>query len=702
MSFFADDRANEMRDLFFETATELLQALNEEGLQLEQRPGDSEVVRQVRRTVHTLKGDSAAVGFTELSALAHELEDALTPELAQKHGARVADMVLAAADSFASMLTAYRSNAAPPNGDSVREVIHELLGKGAAVEAAATPKAVLGKFQWTEYEQMVIGDAASRGLKILEVALAVDPNCIIRAAAVQMAKNALSDCGTILAVVPDETTPADKVTVIEAAVATSFDQDYVAKKGKIPAVISEVLVRKYEGAAQPAIPRAEQPQEEDVLELDTPLPLQQTAAAAAATIGASTQLGPESTLRVDAERIDNVMNLVGELIIGKSMLTQTINEFEKAYSKDPLRNKFLDALAFQQRVLNDLQKSVMKIRMVPVEQLFRRYPRMVRDVAKACDKEVGLVVTGQDTDLDKSILDVLAEPLAHLVRNAIGHGIESPIDRMAAGKLKQGTVKLNAYHQGNTVVIEVSDDGRGIDPDVIMAKAIEKGVIKQEDAIRMTEQEALQLIFAPGFSTAEEVTEVSGRGVGMDVVKTVIDRLKGTVHIETSPHEGTTFYLRVPLTLAIIKALLFRVSDKLYAVPLGSVLEITRANADEIHRVDQHEVIRLRDQVLPLVRLSKLAGSTNGAMKKMFIIVITIGERKFGLIVDKLVGEDELVIKALDDHLVATDYVSGASILGDGTVVLILNINAVVARLGRIDQQTQSKIDRMMAQGATA
>jgi two-component system chemotaxis sensor kinase CheA len=295
-----------------------------------------------------------------------------------------------------------------------------------------------------------------------------------------------------------------------------------------------------------------------------------------------------------------------------------------------------------------------------------------------------MAVSGEDTDLDKGILDMLAEPLAHLVRNAIGHGIESPDERVAKGKTAHGTVRLDAYHQGNHVIIEVSDDGRGIDKDVVTNKAISKGLISREDAARLSESDALNLIFVPGFSTADEVTSVSGRGVGMDVVKTVLERLKGSVSIETKVGEGTRFLLKVPLTLAIIKALMFRVSDKLYAVPLSSVVEIIRAQDDEVHLVDRREVIRLREEVLPLVRLRSLVDQAANAAKKLFVVVVQQGDRKYGLAVDRLVGEEELVIKALDDHLVATDLVSGASILGDGTVVLILNLHAVVTRAGKV------------------
>jgi two-component system chemotaxis sensor kinase CheA len=324
----------------------------------------------------------------------------------------------------------------------------------------------------------------------------------------------------------------------------------------------------------------------------------------------------------------------------------------------------------------------MKIRMVPVEQLFRRFPRMVRDVARQCGRDVQLVISGQDTDLDKSILDTIAEPLTHLVRNAVGHGIEKPEDRKKAGKPVQGSIRLDAYHQGNQVIVEVRDDGRGIDSQRVKTKAIELGLVTADEANRLSEAEILDFVFRPGFSTADEITEIAGRGVGLDVVQSVVRRMKGTVHIETQHGQGTTFRLKLPLTLAIIKALLFRVEHRLYAIPLNAVAEIARSTESEVHRVDNYEVLQLRNQVLPLVRLGR-AMENDEHRHKIFVLVIRAGERKLGLLVDSLEGEEELVIKALDDQTVATDLVSGASILGDGRVVLILNLAAVVDRYNR-------------------
>lgn len=709
MSFFSDERASELRELFFESATELLQALNEEGLEMEKRPGDSEIIRQVRRTVHTLKGDSAACGYQELSELAHQLEDVLTPEVAASSNGALAEVVLIAADTFSSMLSAYRGNLQAPAGEELREHIVSLTSKPARPANGASGNGTSGKpharFVWTEYEQMTIEDALRQGEAVYNIAFGIDPGCPMRGAALQLVRNVLQECGRVLAMVPDQGTLAADLDVVEAAISSGQEQEWLERKCRIPSVISGLLVRlvpphgheptedvldivkhvtaALEAEAEPVIRAEEVPEPVPAAPANgTPVhapapPLAPQPPEAQASFSGV----PETLLRVDAERIDAVLNLVGELIIGKSMMHQSVNEFDKRFPRDPLKGKFADAMAFQSRIINDLQKSVMKIRMVPVEQLFRRFPRVVRDVAKSCGKDVALVVSGQDTDLDKSILDMLAEPLAHLVRNAVDHGIESSADRTRAGKPPQGMVRLDAYHQGNQIVIEVTDDGRGIDYEKLAAKAIERGVIKAGDVL--SETDALNLVFHPGLSTADQVTSISGRGVGMDVVKTVLDRLKGTVSIKSAQGKGTTFYLKVPLTLAIIKALLFSVGNRIYAVPLASVIEITRATRADIHQVDHHDVMQVRDEILTLVHLGKLSQQA-GHGKRVFVVVIAMGERKFGLVVDRLVGEEELVIKALDDDLVATDLVSGASILGDGTVVLILNIGSVISRLGRM------------------
>ncbi len=699
-----DERGAELRELFFETSQELLQALNDEALKLEKKPGDEEIVRVIRRTVHTLKGDSAACGLRELSELAHQFEDALSLEGTATQTA-VAEIAFAAADVFTEMIAAYHRGKKLPSTRSLSKKIQELTAAPAAAktrrtkksagqtsaEAAAAPTRPSDKTaaHWTEYEKLAMTQAQAGGQDVYHVVVRIDPHCAMPIAGRQLVHNAIGVMGPVLAVRPDAKSPAASRQV-EFLLASVQTAEQIAAKCKIPTITAEVTVELMLDATAVKKPQGDKENKQNKVPLEALLGEKlapETAAAdgSSATPADEPAAAPtlqENILRVDAGRIDSVLNLVGELIIGKSMLQQVLSEFSKRFPKEALRGKFADAMAFQARVLNDLQRSVMKIRMVPVDQLFRRFPRMVRDVALQCGRDVELDISGQDTDLDKGILDAIAEPLTHLVRNAVSHGIEPAEERRKAGKAPQGVIRLNAYHQGNQVIVEVTDDGRGMDPQKIRAKAIELGMATAEEVARFSDAEAFDFIFRPGFSTANEVTEVSGRGVGMDVVQSVLHRLKASISVETRPGKGTTFRMKLPLTLAIIKALLFWVEQRLYAIPLNAVLEISRTFETEVHQVDNYEVLQLRNQVLPLLRLGRpvAEGDRNS---KLFVLVITAGERKYGLIVDALEGEEELVIKALDDQTFSTDLVSGASILGDGRVVLILNLPAVVEHVAR-------------------
>jgi two-component system, chemotaxis family, sensor kinase CheA len=709
MSPFQDERAAELKELFFETALELLQSLNEETLKLEKQPGDLETVRTIRRIVHTLKGDSAAVGYHELSELAHELEDALALETVGAPTA-LAEVAFAAADTFSAMLSSYRDGAKLPSAEPVRKMIRK-MARDPKTRKPRNPKtraASASEVEWTEYEKLATQAALKQGKQVYHVTAQIDPNCAMPIAAQQLILKALAETGEVLGTRP-EAGSAKNAMQFQLLVASDQTAEYLTAKCRIPTIISQVkiesigtlaqkVVQKAKaGEAAPKPPAAHAPvvQAEEKLEAELEAKIAAEPVQEIETVlipssperetGAKPSPAPaENVLRVDAERIDVVLNLVGELIIGKSMLQQALNDFAVRYPKEAMRGRFADAMAFQSRVLNDLQRSVMKVRMVPVEQLFRRFPRMVRDVAKQCGKQVDLVLNGQDTALDKSLLDAIAEPLTHLVRNAIGHGIESAEERARGGKPAQGTIRLEAYHQGNQVIVEISDDGRGIDAQKVKTRAIERGLLKREEASRLSEADILDFIFRPGFSTADEITEISGRGVGLDVVQSVLHRLKGTVHVVSHPGQGSTFRLQLPLTLAIIKALLFRVEQRLYAIPLNAVAEIARAHESDIHQVDNCEVLQLRNSVLPVARLGRPPEERpEGRPEKVFVLVIAMGERKLGLLVNAIEGEEELVIKALDEQTAETDLVSGASILGNGHVVLILNLAAIVERFAK-------------------
>ncbi len=700
----------ELRELFFESAAELVEKLNEEALRLEKTPGDAETARSLRRIVHTLKGDSAACGYRELSELAHEFEDVLA---LKTNDAVIPEVALRAADVFGALIHAYRGRKKLPDLKPLRDEIARLSKPisnsisdpssedsaskettGAGTEPRKKGRKSKEIAPWSEYERLAISHAAEDGKRLHHVTVQIDPQCGMPIAARQMIQIALASLGEVLALYPaDDAIANTKIDRIQAALATEKSVDEIRAKCRIPTISQTVEVSPLRvpapsdraPAKSAGVEPGAQVQQEQVANSD---PNEAASLDGPATHAAAGVVSADNILRVDAERIDSVLNLVGELRLAKSRLQQTLSEFGERYPKDNLRGKFSDVMAFQARVLGDLQRSVMKIRMVPVDQLFRRFPRTVRDGAHQCGKEVEIVVQGGNTDLDKGILDAIAEPLMHILRNAVGHGIETPEERARAGKRPQGTLRLNAYHQGNQVVIEISDDGGGINVERVRQRALAQRMLKPDEAARLTDTETLELILRPGFSTAEEITELSGRGIGLDVVQTVLTRLKGTVQIDTTAGRGTTFRLRLPLTLAILRALLFRVDHRLYALPLNAVSEITRTVESEIHRVEHYEVLQLRNDVLPLLRLGaapKAAFETDAeaARQKVFVLVINHGERKFGVIVNELAGEDELVIKALDDQSIQTDLVSGASILGDGRVVLILNLIALIERFTR-------------------
>jgi len=692
----------ELHQLFFESAGELVQKLNDEAMQLEKSPGDAETARSLRRTVHTLKGDAAACGFRELSELSHEFEDVLTLEN-KAAAASVPEIALRVADVFAALLEAYKNGTKLPSIQALRADIARLAHPALAGAAKRKKKKVAAKTsRWSEYDQLAIARATAEGKRVHHVVVQVDPQCGMPIAGRQMIQLALAGLGEVLAIYPVEGS-LEPMNRVEAALASEKPAEQIRAKCNIPTIALNVRVTplRPQTPSHPLPPAliagselADSELADSELNYEIASPVAAEVAAGVAAKDASSPgetpgapaapSGPDNLLRVDAEKIDSVLNLVGELILAKSMLQQTLLEFGQRFPKDVLRGKFSDAMAFQGRVLNDLQHSVMKIRMVPVDQLFRRFPRVVRDVGRQCGKEIELIVRGGQTDLDKSILDAIAEPLTHLVRNAVGHGIETAEERVRAGKRPQGTLRLGAYHQGNQVVIEISDDGAGIDAEKVRQRALSQGLLTAGQAARLTEAETLDLILQPGFSTAEEITELSGRGVGLDVVQSVLGRLKGTVEIETAPGRGTTFRLRLPLTLAIIRALMFRVEQRLYALPLNAVAEIARTFEGDIHQVEHYDVLQLRNDVLPLLRLgSQPPSGPETARRKVFVLVISSGDRKFGVIVDGLEGEDELVIKALDDQSITTDLVSGASILGDGRVVLILNMIALMDRFTR-------------------
>jgi two-component system chemotaxis sensor kinase CheA len=392
----------------------------------------------------------------------------------------------------------------------------------------------------------------------------------------------------------------------------------------------------------------------------------------------TTEKTADNNIRVDVQRLDNLMNLVGELVLGRNRLSQITNQYAQENEGTVVAKDLSETNSQIDFITTELQTAIMKTRMVPIGKVFNKFPRVVRDLAKETEKEIDLEIIGEETELDKSIIDEINDPLVHLVRNAADHGVEKPEARRAKGKDGRGKITLKAENEGNIIVISIRDDGNGMNPDFLKAKAIEKGVITEAEAKEMTRHDALNLVFAPGFSTAAKVTNVSGRGVGMDVVKTNVQKLKGVIEIESETGKGSVFTIKLPLTLAIIQGLLVTVRDNTFAVPLSSVLEVVRIRKNEIYTMSGNEVIRLRDKVLPLARLDHLLvvnGDSIADREWMYVVVIALAEKNLGLVVDSLLGQKEVVIKSLGEYFSKSRGIAGSTILGDGRVIMIVDVN---------------------------
>jgi len=392
----------------------------------------------------------------------------------------------------------------------------------------------------------------------------------------------------------------------------------------------------------------------------------------------------EQTIRVDVERLDTVLNLVGELVLGRNRLMKLVSRLEAIYPSDEITADIAEAMAFMDVTTTDLQLAVMKTRMQPVKKVFSRFPRMVRDLSRTRGKEVELVIHGEETELDKSIIEEIGDPLVHLIRNAIDHGIEPPEEREKTGKTRKGTLTLAASQQGNHIVLSISDDGRGIDTDRLRTKLQEKGMLSAEEAEAISDTELLEYIFMPGVSTASAVSDISGRGVGMDVVKTNIGKLNGYIDIRTEKGKGTTFNIKLPLTLAIIQVLMVEVRGNIFAIPLSTVIETLREESSDIYTVKGQEVIKLRGEVIPVVRVGDVLGlgmKTGNGAGKVYLVVVAVGERKFAVLVDRLHGQEEVVIKSIEGRVSASDGIAGATVTGDGQVVLILDMSMMMMKL---------------------
>lgn len=632
---------SEFVSYFRDEAEELLQQIDADLLQLEDfvssGRADSELVNSLFRALHTIKGSAGMLQFTDVQSLAHRLENLC--DLLRKER-------MPLSESCVDILFGGR--------DFLTDLVE------AAVHGKETPTGLTDFIGRVDSFVAVYEETAN----VIEGTTGPDVSFEEASAAEE-----------------EQDVSEEQIAAFEAAVWKQVEEARAAMEAQ---ALDKITEEALSGAEQTA------PPPESVPAAAAPAP------AKAETKGdkkTEKRTNTHQTIRVDIERLDLLLNLVGELVINRTRISDIANTLERALTDKngavahlngeakklaPLAKELADSSALLARTTNEIQESIMKVRMVPIGQVFDRFPRMVRDVAKARGKEVQLVISGAETDLDKTIVDEVGEPLMHLLRNCVDHGLESPEEREKRGKPRQGTVSLNAYHEGNQIIIEVTDDGNGIDLDKVRARGIKQGLIGSDD--RLTDREIIELIFTPGFSTAEVISDVSGRGVGMDVVKKNITRLKGVFDVNTTPGVGTTFTIKLPLTLAIIQALLVRVVDELYAIPLDSVIESQRVEMPDVRTVHGNEVITLRGQVVPLVRVAdffELGGERDP--DKVMIVIVGLQGRQVGLVVDSFQGEQEIVIKPLSDVVGRIPGISGATILGNGSISLIIDVHSLVS-----------------------
>ncbi len=647
-----DDLQEIMEDFLIE-AFEMNEQLDQDLVELEHNPEDLDLLNRIFRVAHTIKGSSSFLNLNILTHLTHNMEDVLNR--ARKGEIKITpdimDVVLRSIDLMKTLLVTIRDTGSDTNNgkeNEIEEAVKQLQAitsqnlEGAKERTKEAPekevKEEIKEENQTETKAPTIENPAS--------------------------DNPLAD-------EPDLDYANMSAEEVEAEIERLLNKRQEADKER-RAQKKQEAKPKQEVAPTKEAPKTETPK----------APKTETKAKAKADTeeNKAPSIGVEQTVRVDVRRLDHLMNLIGELVLGKNRLIRIYSDVEERYDGEKFLEELNQVVSSISAVTTDLQLAVMKTRMQPVGKVFNKFPRMVRDLSRELGKSIELIIEGEETELDKSIVEEIGDPLIHIIRNSCDHGIEPLEERRRLNKPETGKVQLSAYNEGNHIVIKISDDGKGLDPVMLKEKAIEKGVISERDAEGMSDREAFNLIFKPGFSTAKVVSNVSGRGVGMDVVKTNIEKLNGIIEIDSEVGVGTTQKLKIPLTLAIIQALLVGVQEEYYAIPLSSVLETVRISQDEIYTVDGKSVLRLRDEVLSLVRLSDIfkVDAILESNSDVYVVIIGLADQKIGVIVDYLIGQEEVVIKSLGYYLKNTRGIAGATVRGDGKITLIVDVGAMM------------------------
>ncbi|MGL2843686.1 chemotaxis histidine kinase/response regulator CheAY2 [Helicobacter pylori] len=654
-----DDLQEIMEDFLIE-AFEMNEQLDQDLVELEHNPEDLDLLNRIFRVAHTIKGSSSFLNLNILTHLTHNMEDVLNR--ARKGEIKITpdimDVVLRSIDLMKTLLVTIRDTGSDTNNgkeNEIEEVVKQL--QAITSQNLESAKETSGAKEAPEKEvKEEIKEKAKEEVKANKTPTAENP----------ASDNPLAD-------EPDLDYANMSAEEVEAEIERLLNKRQEADKER----------RAQKKQEDQAKPKQEVTPTKETPKTETPkAPKTETKAKAKADTeeNKAPSIGVEQTVRVDVRRLDHLMNLIGELVLGKNRLIRIYSDVEERYDGEKFLEELNQVVSSISAVTTDLQLAVMKTRMQPVGKVFNKFPRMVRDLSRELGKSIELIIEGEETELDKSIVEEIGDPLIHIIRNSCDHGIEPLEERRRLNKPETGKVQLSAYNEGNHIVIKISDDGKGLDPVMLKEKAIEKGVISERDAESMSDREAFNLIFKPGFSTAKVVSNVSGRGVGMDVVKTNIEKLNGIIEIDSEVGVGTTQKLKIPLTLAIIQALLVGVQEEYYAIPLSSVLETVRISQDEIYTVDGKSVLRLRDEVLSLVRLSDIfkVDAILESNSDVYVVIIGLADQKIGVIVDYLIGQEEVVIKSLGYYLKNTRGIAGATVRGDGKITLIVDVGAMM------------------------
>ena len=672
------DEFEEILQDFLVESFELIEQLDQDLVELESRPDDLDLLNRIFRVAHTIKGASSFLNFDVLTHLTHHMENLLNMA---RHGdltidADVMDVILESIDLMKALLVRIRDSGqdsgleidgcvvrldAVANGTSLGETV-----PASAPKPTPEPEIIAQPVQAEE-------EPDYSGMSEAEVEAEIE-----RLIAVRQAEDAAKRAHKAPPPPPVEEEEPDYSGMSEAEVEAEIERLIAVRQAEDAAKRAQKNTEPEAPKAAVAPVAAAKPQSEPAPVKAAPAPrkVEPKEDGEGSRGGAAV----EQTIRVDVKRLDHLMNLIGELVLGKNRLIKINDDVEERYEGEAFLEELNQVVSIVSLVTTDLQIAVMKTRMLPIGKVFNKFPRMIRDLSRELNKKIELEITGEDTELDKSIVEEIGDPLVHIIRNSCDHGIETPEVRLAAGKEETGTIHLKAYHEGNHIVIQIIDDGKGLDADMLKQKSIEKGVVTEKEADAMSEKEAFGLIFRPGFSTASQVTSVSGRGVGMDVVKTNIEKLNGMIDIDSEVGRGTSMKLKIPLTLAIIQALLVGVQEEYYAIPLASVLETVRISKDEIYTVESRSVMRLRDEVLSLVHIGDIfeVERVFDNSEHAYVVVLGLAESKIGLIVDSLVGQEEIVIKSLGEYLKGIEGIAGATIRGDGGVTLIVDVAALM------------------------